>query len=69
MAQRSTRYEARKYIMFNKVTYVGRIHYYEDGRFLFSESCGIHRTTKEDALNDCAWLYNDRYGTERSCTY
>jgi len=48
--------EARKTNMFNKVTYVGRIKNYENGRYRFSFSTGIHRISKEDALEDAQQL-------------
>ena len=38
--------------MFSKQTFVGRVKVYENRRYLWSESCGIHRLNQADALED-----------------
>ena len=48
--------EIRKYHMFEKTTFVGRIKYYENDNFLFSESTGIHRIDEIDAMKDAEKL-------------
>ena len=48
----------RKCQLHKKITYVGRIKYYDDGQYLFSESTGIHRLNPIDAKNDAEKLAN-----------
>jgi len=33
-------------------TYVGRVAVYDGGRYMYSHSTGVHRLTKEDAVED-----------------
>lgn len=58
-----------KVSMFSKDTFVGRIKVYENGQYLWSKSAGVHRISREDALDDARRLkeeleeliYQDRY--------
>lgn len=45
----------------NKIkTYVGRVQWYQDGRYLYSDSCGIYRLTASDAHHDAELIVADR---------
>ena len=41
-------------------TFVGRVRFYENGRFSFSESSGIHRLTAIDAKLDAYKIAEER---------
>ena len=54
------RVSSKSYNMFGKKTYVGRVRYYENGKYLFSEGSGIHRLTAIDAKMDAYKLAENR---------
>ena len=55
------RVSSRSYTKYNNLkTYVGRVRFYENDRFLFSESTGIHRLTPTDAKLDAYKIAEDR---------
>ena len=41
-------------------TFVGRVRWYQDGRYLWSDGCGVHRLTPEDAQHDAQLVAADR---------
>jgi len=42
-----------------KETFIGRVKVYENGKYLYSHSCGINRITREDALEDAGNLAHE----------
>ena len=60
--QTKFRVSSRSYQMYKIKTYVGRVRYYESGKYLFSESSSIHRTTALDAKLDAYKLAESRLG-------
>ena len=51
---------AEKCIAYSKTTYVGRVKWYDDDMYLYSESTGIHAITPDDAKLDAKRLAEDR---------
>ncbi len=61
------RISSKQYKTFkNTVTYVGRVRWYSNGRYIFSDSTGIHRLTPEDAQHDAQIIAADRMNDLRS---
>ena len=40
--------------------YIGRVKWYHNNKYLYSESTGITRTFQKDAVDDATWLARDR---------
>lgn len=58
------RISSKSYTKYNNLkTFVGCVRWYEDGRFLWSESTGIHCLTAMDARDDALNLVNYRLET------
>ncbi len=56
------RTSSRSYQWKGLKSYVGRIHWYDKKRFMFSESTSIHRLEPIDALIDAERIALDRLG-------
>lgn len=54
------RISSRSTIQAGVKTFVGRVRYYSDGKFIFTESAGVHRLTACDAQVDAYRLMYDR---------
>ena len=55
------RISSRAYTKYDGLkTFVGRVRWYENSRYLWSESTGVHRLTAQDAQDDALGLVNYR---------
>jgi len=54
------RISSKSYIKGKIKTFVGRVRWYQDGRYLWSDGCGVHRLTVKDARYDAELVAADR---------
>ena len=57
------RVSSRSYESFGIKTFVGRVRFYENDKYLFSESTGIHRLNAIDAKLDAYKIAENRLDT------
>ena len=58
------RVSSKSYRSFGIKTFVGRVRFYENDQYLFSESTGIHRLNTVDAKLDAYKIAEDRLETD-----